>query len=115
MLELFLPVALGMLGGGIGLALAGRMRQNRKAALEEADALQARGELRAAAVCLERALRSAADSEIDIANRHRPVVPGTEQPAAQELGLRPGIKDCHPGGIKTSGHSDRAIAFGFQL
>lgn len=63
MFELLLPVALGMLGGGIGLALAGRMRRNRQVVLEEADALQAQGKLRAAASSLEQALKSATVAE----------------------------------------------------
>lgn len=63
MFELLIPVALGMLGGGIGLAVAGRIRRNRQIVLAEADVLQARGELRAAASHLERALRSATSTE----------------------------------------------------
>ena len=61
--ELLLPVALGMLGGGIGLALAGRMRRSRQLVLLEADALQAQGALRAAASLLERSLKTALPSE----------------------------------------------------
>jgi hypothetical protein len=61
--ELLLPVALGVLGGGIGLALAGRGRRNRQEVLEEADALQARGAHRAAVALLESSLRQAGPSE----------------------------------------------------
>ena len=63
MFELLLPVALGMLGGGLGLALAGRMRRNRQLVLMEADALQARGALRAAATLLEQSLRDTSPAE----------------------------------------------------
>lgn len=63
MFELLLPVALGLLGGGIGLAFAGRGRRGRQDVLEEADALQARGELRAAVAVLEGALRGASPTE----------------------------------------------------
>jgi hypothetical protein len=61
--ELLLPVALGVLGGGIGLALAGRSRKSRQEVLEEADALQAQGASLAAVALLERALRQVGPTE----------------------------------------------------
>lgn len=63
MFELLLPVALGMLGGGLGLILASKMRQSRQQTLAEADALQLQGAPRAAASLLERSLKTATPAE----------------------------------------------------
>jgi hypothetical protein len=55
----------------------------------------------------------ATDSEINFANRHRPVFPGTEEPATQKFRLCPSIEDGRPDRFKASCHSDCSFAFGF--
>ena len=65
MFELLLPVALGVLGGGIGLALASKGRRNRQEILREADVLQAQGALREAVSLLEQTLAEAQPSETE--------------------------------------------------
>ena len=58
MIEVLLPVALGLMGSGVGYWLSRKQRHWRLAALIEADRLREAGKLPAAAVLLEQALRN---------------------------------------------------------